>query len=266
MYAKITKRNESPYFSVLTPFGRRMQKQMSSDEGSQLVTVLHADLSFNSVKIPGPPGMESWLACWRVYRTILLMLGRVDPATGVRKPIVPVAALEEYVDRIQELVTEFPACWHHIMQAEDGMRSEQFERIHRQWTRARLPMNQPWIGVFFSFAARDNHYWTRFVIPPTQTSIARGGSGKRMPKSVAEDYTFPMQQLRRFQRMKLLQAKALRDMQGRGEERSFARRRPRSAQEMVIMSSNGMPHLGLLVRVVVRESILGSMASSFGVF
>lgn len=152
------------------------------------------------------------------------------------------------------------------MQAEDGMRAEQFERIHRQLTRARLPMNQPWIGVFFSFAARDNHYWTRFVILPAQTIIARGGSGKRMPKSVAEVYTFPMQQLRRFQRMKLLQANALRDMQGGGEERSFARRRPRRTQEMVIISSNGMPHLVLLVRVVVRESMLGSMARSLGVF
>ena len=242
---------------------------MSSDEGSQLGTVLQADRSFKAVKIPGPPGMESWLACWRVYRTILLMPGRVDPATGARKPIVTVAALEEYVDRIQELVTEFPECWHLIMRAEDGMRAEQFERIHRQLTRARLPMNQPWIEVFFSFAARDTHYCTRFVILPAQTFISRGGSGKgcrRDPKSVAEVYTFPMQQLRRFQRMKLLQAKALRDMQGRGEERSLARRRPRSAQEMVIMSSNGMPHLVLLVRVVVRESILGSMASSLRVF
>lgn len=85
--------------------------------------------SFKAVEIPGPPGMESWLACWRVYRTILLMLGRLDPTTGVRKPIVTVAALEEYVDRIQELVTEFPECWHLIMQAEDRMRAEQFERI-----------------------------------------------------------------------------------------------------------------------------------------
>lgn len=31
---------------------------MSSDEGSQLVTVLQADGSFKAVKIPGPPGME----------------------------------------------------------------------------------------------------------------------------------------------------------------------------------------------------------------
>ena len=54
MYAKITKRNESPYCSVLSPFGRRMQKQMSSDEASQLVSVLQADGSFKAVKIPDP--------------------------------------------------------------------------------------------------------------------------------------------------------------------------------------------------------------------
>ena len=193
MYAKVIKRNESPYadFSVLTPFGRRMQKQMKARNW-----LLQADGSFKAVEIPGPPGFESWLACWRVYRTILLMLGRSDPSTGARKPIVTVAALEEYVDRIQELVTEIPECWHLIMQAEDRMRAEQLERIHRQLTRARLegrlPMNQafdpdqPWI-VVFSFAARDSEYWTKFVIRPAQTFLARGGSGKRMSKVVAED-------------------------------------------------------------------------------
>ena len=64
------------------------------------------------------------------------------------------------------------------------MRGEQFERIHRQLTRARLegrlPMNQvfetdqPWIGVF-TLAARDHDYWSKFVTRPAQTFVARGG-------------------------------------------------------------------------------------------
>lgn len=46
--------------------------------------------------------------------------------------------------------------------------------------------DQPWIGVF-TYAARDQDYWSKFVIRPAQTFLARGGSGKRMPREVAED-------------------------------------------------------------------------------
>ena len=52
------------------------------------------------------------IACWRVYRTILLMLQHVD-AAGTRKAVVTVAALE------------FPECWRLVAQAEDRMRVEQ---------------------------------------------------------------------------------------------------------------------------------------------
>lgn len=134
IYAKVIVRNESPYadFSVLTPFGRRMQKQMKARNW-----LLQADGSFKATEIPGPPSHESWLACWRVYRTILLMLQHVD-GTGARRAVVTVAALEEYADKIHDMVTEFPECWHLVMQAEDRMRGEQFERIRRQLIRARV--------------------------------------------------------------------------------------------------------------------------------
>lgn len=180
------------------------------------------------------------------------MLGR-----DVRKPIATVAALEEYVDRIQELVTEFPACWHLIMQAEDRMRAEQFERFHRQLIRARLegrlPMNQvfdpdqPWIGVF-SFAARDNDYWTKFVIRLAQTFIARGGSGKKMSKSLAEDSHISDAAASAIIAKEEV-APGEGGMQGRGEGRSFAKKKLQSVRV-------------LLSKVVERVSALGSMARS----
>ena len=66
--------------------------------------LLQADGSFKAVEIPSPPGFDSWLPFWRVYRSFLLMLGRTDSVAGVPKHIVTGAALEEYVDRIQEYV------------------------------------------------------------------------------------------------------------------------------------------------------------------
>ena len=44
---------------------------------------------------------------------------------------------------------------------------------------------QPWVGVM-TFAARDHEYWAKNVVRPAQTFIARGGSGRRMTKDLAE--------------------------------------------------------------------------------
>ena len=186
LFGKIVKRSESPYadFSVLTPFGRRVQKQMKARN-----FLLQPDGSWKTVEIPGPQSYESWKACWRVFRTVLLMLKHDENPAGIKKPVATVAALEEYHEKIYELTNEFPECWHLVMQAEDRARSEYFERIRRDLVRARLegrlPMNvsfdpeQPWVGVF-TYMARNADYWNKFVVRPAQTFLARGGAGKAM--------------------------------------------------------------------------------------
>ena len=110
--------------------------------------------------------------------------------------MVTIAALEEYHDKICELNSEFPECWHLLLQAEDRCRGEQFERCRRLLNRAflegALPMgltysiDQPWASVFV-YTARDQEYWNKNVVRPAQTFLARGGSGKRMTRTAAEE-------------------------------------------------------------------------------
>lgn len=192
MRSKIIDRGESPYadFSVLVPYGKELQKQMKARSW-----LLQEDGSWKSVDVPGPPSYTAWLKCWRVYRTLLLMLKHPAVAPAVPKPVVTIAALEEYADKIYELVSEFPECYYLVWQADDRCRRDEFERIRRSLTRARLngtlPMNvqfdpdQPWVGVF-TYAARDGEYWARHVVRPAQTFLARGGGGKPMSKEHAE--------------------------------------------------------------------------------
>ena len=189
------KRNEAPYadFSVMTPYGRRSQKQPKARN-----FLLQMDGSWKTVEIPGPPSYPAWQACWKVYKSVLLMLKHpANAATNTpAKSVVTVAALEEYANKIAELNDEFPEAWHLLLQAEDRCRGEQFERFKRELVRAkldgRLPMNldydesQPWVGVF-CYAARSQDFWDRCVVRPAQTFLARGGAGKSMSKREAED-------------------------------------------------------------------------------
>ena len=197
MVTKVLKRKEAPYadFSVLTPYGRRTQKQAKARN-----FLLQADGTWKTVEIPGPPTYSAWAACWKIYRTVLLTIKH--PANPVaHRPaehVLTVAALEEYFNRIAELNEEFPEAWHLVMQAEDRCRGEQFDRYHRELIRAknegRLPINldfdpfRPWVGVF-QYAARCQEYWDRTVVRPAQTFLARGGAGKSggMSKKEAED-------------------------------------------------------------------------------
>ena len=103
---------------------------------------------------------------------------------GIVSRSFTMAALEEYHECIAKLCRDFPECWSLVMKAEDRCRGEHFERIRRSLIRARLegrlPMNlsfdpdQPWPGVF-TFAARDEAYWTAEVIRPcTKLPHTRG--------------------------------------------------------------------------------------------
>lgn len=115
---------------------------------------------------------------------------------GTVLPVVTMACLEEYFERISKLNSDFPECWHLLTQAEDRCRGQQFGRIRRTLTRAlmegRLPTNQPfslkqpWIGVF-TFAARDGEYWNEHMVRPAQNFLARGGAGRKMSREAADE-------------------------------------------------------------------------------
>ena len=71
MEDKVVMRDESPYvdFSILTPFGRRIQRAMKTKSYS-----FQPDGTWKAADIPGPPQFQAWQACFRVYRAVLFML------------------------------------------------------------------------------------------------------------------------------------------------------------------------------------------------
>ena len=181
MKDRVILRGEAPYadFSILTPFGKTMQRQLKTRSW-----ILQQDGTFRALDIPGPPSFEAWKSCWRVFRSILFMLRYPSAGGAPEKRVVTSACLEEYYEKVVKLTADFPETWHLIMKAEDRCRSEMLERYRRQLTKAafenRLPMNldfdgsQPWIGVF-TYAARNSEYWDEQVVKPATIFIARGG-------------------------------------------------------------------------------------------
>ena len=173
---KVVIRGEAPYadFSVLTPYGRRMQKQMKARSW-----ILQADGTFKALDVPGPPTFDAWKACFRVYKAALFMLrypgkpaSATSPAVSPKLVVTP-AALEEYFELVSKLNDEFPETWHLLLQAEDRCRAEMFERFRRELTRAaaegKMPMGltfdgeAPWSGVF-QYAARNERFWNEHVV------------------------------------------------------------------------------------------------------
>ena len=222
---KVVSQGSAPYadFPVLTPFGRRAQKQMKAKG-----FMLQEDGSWKQLEVPGPPSFESWNACWDIYKTTLLMLKYPATATNPAREVITWAALEEYHVRISKLVKTYPECWHLIMAAEDRCRGEHLERTRRVLVRAalegRLPMDlpfdneQPWNGAFMQ-VSRDMDFWTHEVIIPAQNFLAPGGAGKRMAKDIAEDMDIPQP------------AKEALDNKTKGAPRPFGQGESKSAKQ-----------------------------------
>ena len=176
---RIVRRGESPYadFSILTPFGRTIQKQLKTRSW-----LLLQDGTFKALDIPGPPSFDAWQACWKVFRAILF-IPRAFQGGDVSMPGGMLIA---------KLNQDFPETWHLIMKVEDKCQSEMFERYRRHLTKAatdnRLPMgldflpNQPWIGVF-TYAAQNRELWDEHVFGPVTMFMARGGRNMTMDKA-----------------------------------------------------------------------------------
>ena len=190
MEEKVVVRDEAPYadFSILTPFGRRMQKTMKMKSFA-----FQPDGTWKTAEIPGPPNLQAWQACFN--RAVLYMLrypvgtSTTPPTKGgpvgvvTREPVViQPHLLELYFEAFMELCLEYPECWHLLMPAEDRMRGERFEHLRRSLARAhaagKVPVDveydpaRPWDGVFQA-AARDHLYWDSNVRRPAVSFLAR---------------------------------------------------------------------------------------------
>ena len=103
----------------------------------------------------------------------------VQNGTGgtVEKQVAVQAAFEEYFSTVSKFNSEYPECWHIIMQAGDQLRAETFDRfrrnLHAAFMKGRLPFDvnydpdAPWSAVFI-YAAKNSDYWQENVVRPSQ--------------------------------------------------------------------------------------------------
>ena len=187
MNARVVGLGLEPYgdFSVLTPYGRRMQKVLR-----HWSWLPNADRSDRAVEVPGPDSYMIWEACWRVYATIMLMLRWPVPAgspAGTKSELVSTpAALEVYFEAFKQLCYDNPECWHLCCKAEDRCRAEHFPRLKRQLMKTNPATT--WSDVFIA-AARDDGYWDREVRRPALAFVARGSRGSPPEARKDDDLT-----------------------------------------------------------------------------
>ena len=172
MKARVLVHKEVPYadFSILTPYGRRLQKHMKTKSWT-----MNPDGKWYAVEVPGPSSYDEWLCCWRVYENLLLGLREGEPLVS----LFNIASLEAYSENVRVLAAEFPDLWGLVCRAEDRCRSEHLVRVRRRMAVAHgaglcpaFQPNAPWDSVFRA-AAEDESFWNKEVRHPALHVLAQ---------------------------------------------------------------------------------------------
>lgn len=164
LYSRIT-RGAVPYvdFSLWCPYGQRFQKKLRL-KGLNL----HASGEFKLVEISGPPTYQDWVACYELLITGLIGFNVVD-----------LGHLLGYQTKVREYFEKYgSSMWILIYQAENRMRLEQMERLHRtlhlERTKAEefgvpsfvdFDIKRPWNAVWRR-AIEDDKFWKKELEDP----------------------------------------------------------------------------------------------------
>ena len=156
-------------FAVWTPWNGRIQKQ------HRFTAQVFVNGTLQSQQLRGPSSFTGWLASWVVFRSAVIMTGRVVPAD-----------VDAYSEGIRELTELFPEAWGLIHQADEVMRSELWARVHEEMLVqpiAGVSIANPWGWVlrataFGSENVRFQNYWQKRVMWPLMNSNA-GAAAKK---------------------------------------------------------------------------------------
>ena len=143
-----------PDFGVWRPFGMRLARALK-------LTAQHLTPGGDYVpyEVPGPPDFGAWQSAFRVFSTAMRAL---QAATQTR--------LLMYAKKVERFNDTYgAACWWLVAQADQRMRSEQMERIHRRLEPEKqvatatvnvhpLDPAMPW-DLRFKEAAADTKFW-----------------------------------------------------------------------------------------------------------
>ena len=162
-------------FAIFVPYGQRALR------ASKFRTFVASPSGYVTKELPGPASFVQWRACFRVFRTSMLMLDAMTMST-----------LHNYEAMIERLNRLYPTAWHLVYSADELARSS-----HSNRTRSKLvldikngtpaPMNwdhtRPWDYVYQNLVV-DDQFWQNQVHGPALAWVASGSKG--MPKTPAE--------------------------------------------------------------------------------
>ena len=117
--AQLLSAGQAPYvdFALFGPHGKRALKRLTTVAFTYQVE----SGTWKRVEAPGPPDFATWWPCWLVFKTTLLLLGRVSTER-----------LEHYGGYVRQLCETYgPEAWFLIAQADDRFWSEEMERLRR---------------------------------------------------------------------------------------------------------------------------------------
>ena len=162
--------DQPPYvdFAVFGPHGYRMQRRLKLS-GMQIC----AGGELRHVELAGPPTFHLWEKCYKVLKTVLIMLGAVCSSR-----------LDAYFEHIKQYHERYgPAVWHLLYQGDVRCRQERMIHLDRLASQEQSvavqasgthPYNpkKPWDHVWKM--AVDDHYWWRKVLEePCLLIVAR---------------------------------------------------------------------------------------------
>ena len=153
-----------PYtdFAVFGPRGARLQKKFTF-----LSFVHQPNGEWRKVELPGPPDFNTWWRCFRILKTLLLLLG-----------VVQVEHIDNYGEFIRGLHDTYGSrVWFIIYQADVRMRQEELESTRRHAeasqnkysgtplaTLSSLDPKKPWDTVFkLAVSGHCKSFWDREV-------------------------------------------------------------------------------------------------------
>ena len=160
---------DAPYtdFAVFGPYGNRLSKIRKFE------AQVFVDGELKTRILRGPSNVESWSACWSVFRSAMIRLDMASPQV-----------LDDYHEGIRQLSSLFPSAWGIVFTADEIMRSEQWDIIHETLVDEGLQDSAfPWNKVIsasaFGKATGDiRHWWDTHVLFPVQSSGAGGARVK----------------------------------------------------------------------------------------
>eukprot|EP00435_Cladocopium_sp_Y103_P018977 s4373_g4.t1 len=176
---RVAVQDSAPYtdFGVFVPFGNRALRS-----SKYRTFVMTGEGTYSARELPGPSTFIQWRACYRVFKSSMIMLDCVG-----------LSNLHNYETHIERLTRLYGSAWHLVYSADDLCRSTQANR-----TRARVLMDvksgksppdgwdpeRSWDTVY-RLLVLDDQFWQEQVHGPALAWVAAGSRGTACSSSHA---------------------------------------------------------------------------------